>query len=286
MKKSTLLHLRVPFSFYLLSVFLFAVASTGITNNVNAAIAFFVLHFLIYPASNGYNSYFDKDEESIGSLEHPPKVTGELYWVSLALDLIALVLGLFISIEFAILILIYGLVSKAYSHPNVRLKKYPVSGWLSAGIFQGYFTFLVCIIAITDLNVADVFSIEIQLPAILSSILLLGSYPMTQIYQHNQDAKRGDLTLSRLLGIIGTFHFTALLFSISMVGFGYYFLTRSSIQTTFLFYGLLSPVLGYFFYWYWITKKDVSNADFNHTMRFNFLSSLMFNIFFFSWWLI
>ena len=78
MKKSTLLHLRIPFSFFLLPVFLFAAAIVDVFDWGNFWMLFFILHFLVYPASNGYNSYFDKDEESIGGLKNPPKVSKEL----------------------------------------------------------------------------------------------------------------------------------------------------------------------------------------------------------------
>ncbi|MEO1254384.1 MAG: UbiA family prenyltransferase, partial [Bacteroidota bacterium] len=224
MKKSTLLHLRIPFSFFLLPVFLLAVGVSTQINDLNLALSFFILHFLVYPASNGYNSYFDKDEGSIGGLKNPPKVSKELYWVSLAFDAISLILGFFISWEFVIMIFVYGMISKAYSHPTYRLKSKPIVGWLAAGIFQGYFTYLLSYVAINDVSVIDTFNLSIQIPGILSSALLLGSYPMTQIYQHDEDEKRGDITISLRLGILGTFHFTAVAFFFSSAGFLFYFI--------------------------------------------------------------
>ncbi|NJK83733.1 MAG: ubiquinone biosynthesis protein UbiA, partial [Saprospiraceae bacterium] len=73
------------------------------------------------------------------------------------------------------------------------------------------------------------------MPAILSSLMLLGSYPMTQIYQHEEDAKRGDTTLSLKLGILGTFHFTAITFGLATAGFVAYFISYFDFQTS-LFY--------------------------------------------------
>jgi len=95
---------------------------------------------MLYPASNGYNSYFDKDEKSIGGLKNPPPVNTSLYYFSILLDIAAIVIAFWkISLLFSIMLLIYGLISKAYSHPSVRLKKYPILGWLTVGIFQGSF---------------------------------------------------------------------------------------------------------------------------------------------------
>ena len=103
-------------------VFVFAWAvNTGVDLS-NLIIVFVSLHVFLYPASNGYNSYFDKDEKSIGGLKHPPKVTKDLYWISLVFDAIAIVMGFVISWQFATMLFIYGLVSKAYSRPSIRLK--------------------------------------------------------------------------------------------------------------------------------------------------------------------
>ncbi|MEM6829125.1 MAG: UbiA family prenyltransferase [Bacteroidota bacterium] len=285
MKKSTLLHLRIPFSFFLLPVFLLACAVAETIDWQNFGLAFFILHFLVYPASNGYNSYFDKDEESIGGLKNPPPVTKELYWTALLFDLIGLIAGLFISIEFTLMVVVYGLISKAYSHPSVRLKKSPISGWLAAGIFQGYFTYLLSYIAVKDVALIASFSWEIQLPGILSSLLLLGSYPMTQVYQHDEDSRRGDLTLSRLLGIKGTFHFTAVVFAITTGGFLYYFNTYHQFMDGLYFTAFLSPVLIYFSIWYLSIRKNLVSADFTSTMRLNFISAIFLNGFFIFWWI-
>ncbi len=284
MKRSTFLHLRIPFSFFLLPVFLFASAVANEVDWFNFTLIFIILHLLIYPASNGYNSYFDKDEKSIGGLEKPPPVSKELYRTSLIFDLLGLGLGFLISLEFVVLIFVYGLVSKAYSHPTVRLKKFPITGWLAAGIFQGYFTFIACYIGLNRIMISEIWITEIQLPAMLSSALLLGSYPMTQVYQHEEDGKRGDQTISRMLGIRGTFHFTALMFSLAMAGFVYFFYSYSSLANTITFLLFMAPVLFYFVNWYFRVRKNESEANFKSTMRLNFISAVCLNLFFLTLW--
>lgn len=285
MKRSTLLHLRIPFSYFLLPVFLFSVAVAPSFEADRLLLVFFILHFLVYPASNGYNSYFDKDEQSIGGLKNPPKVSKELYVTTLIMDLIALILAFLLRWEFAVLIFIYGGVSKAYSHPWVRLKKYPFMGWYIAGFFQGYFTFILCLIGLSDLSIIEVFSIKYQFPAVLCTMLLFGSYPMTQVYQHDEDEKRGDMTISRYLGILGTFYFTAALFTIAAGGFVTYFILFDSVTISVIFVAILSPVLVFFFYWFFKVKKDRNQANYENTMRLNFISSTVFNVFFLGYWL-
>ena len=151
-KKSTLLHLRIPFSFFLLPIFLFAMATARFRMDYNSWLVFAILHLLLYPASNGFNSYYDKDEKSIGGLQNPPPVSKQLLIYSLLLDLIAILLALSLDFGFALMIFGYGMVSKAYSHPSIRLKKYPILGWLTIGIFQGFFTVLMVIKGISAMD--------------------------------------------------------------------------------------------------------------------------------------
>lgn len=282
MKKSTIVHLRVPFSFFLLPVFLFAAACLPSFDWNRFIEVFFILHVLLYPASNGYNSYFDRDEGSIGGIKNPPKVTKELFYVAWVFDFLAIVFGLVISWKFALLLFIYGMVSKAYSHPSVRLKKRPIIGWLTACVFQGYFTFLMVVVGLGHEELA--FGPEVQWAAFLSTLLLFGSYPMTQVYQHGEDAKRGDNTMSLLLGILGTFHFTAICFTTSVALFVLYYITYFDHRAALLFVSVLFPVLVFFGYWYLKVRRDSNQANYDNTMRLNLISSSCLNVYFI--WLI
>ena len=280
-QRSTWLHLRVPFSIFLLPVYLFALSVSTEVNLLFAFIVFIILHFFLYPASNGYNSYFDKDEESIGGLKNPPRVSRELYYTSLSLDLIAILAGLFISFEFALMLLIYGLVSKAYSHPAIRLKKHAVTGWFIAGVFQGFFTFLMVVVGIQR---SSVFTIihhpAILIGGILATMLLWGSYPMTQVYQHREDSKRGDQTISLKLGVIGTFHFTALIFFVADILFLFFYAHYYSNAHAFLFQLYVLPMLAYFVVWYVKVRNNEREANFENTMRLNLISSGCLILFF------
>lgn len=152
LQKATWLHLRIPFSLFLMPIFLFATSQAESINPTNWLLAFVAIHLFLYPASNAYNSYFDKDKGSIGGLEKPPPVSKELYWVALFFDLIAVLIAGFISWQFAADLLIYGLVSKAYSHPAIRLKKYAFVSLLVVAIFQGFFTYMMSMQAIMGVS--------------------------------------------------------------------------------------------------------------------------------------
>jgi 1,4-dihydroxy-2-naphthoate octaprenyltransferase len=239
-----------------------------------------IIHLLLYPASNGYNSYFDKDEKSIGGLKNPPPVKMELYVVALLFDALAILLGLKISFLFSLMLLIYGLVSKAYSHPLIRLKKYPIIGWLVTGFFQGFFTFLMCYEGINAFGLNGIFKANILIPAALTSLMLLGNYPMTQIYQHEEDKKHGDKTLSIVLGIKGTFLFTFIVFTIATIGFVMYFISFFDSKYAILFIAFLSPVLVYFLIWFLRVNKNERLVTYGRTMWLNFISAICLNAFF------
>lgn len=278
---SSWLHLRIPFSYFLLPVFLFALAVSPNVSGKPLIWTFIIVHIFLYPASNGYNSYFDKDEKSIGGLKNPPPVNRGLYYLSLLFDGIAIGLGfLLINSAFAVMLLIYGLVSKAYSHPEIRLKKYPVAGWLVAGVFQGLFTFAMCYIGINNYGAENIFKASVLIPGILSTIMLWANYPMTQIYQHEEDARRGDMTLSRMLGIRGTFFFVSATFTLVSIGFVFYLYLYFGGKYAWLFLSALFPVVAYFFLWFFQAYRDETKANYKNTMRLNFVSATCLNAYF------
>ncbi|MBX2911422.1 MAG: UbiA family prenyltransferase [Cyclobacteriaceae bacterium] len=277
---STLLHLRIPFSYFLMPVYFFALGNSPNFNESRIVISFLAIHLLLYPASNGYNSYFDKDDKSIGGLKDPPPVRQGLYFAALLMDVMAVLLGLQVSILFATMLFIYGMASKAYSHPSVRLKKHPVGGWLVTGFFQGFFAFLMGYEGINSLGLNGFLKPNILIPAALSSVMLMGSYPMTQIYQHEEDERHGDKTISMVMGVRGTFLLTAVLFVLASSGFFVFFEICFNTKYAILFLAFLSPALVYFLVWFWKVNSDGSLANYGWAMWLNFISATCLNGFF------
>ncbi|MEO7992362.1 MAG: UbiA family prenyltransferase [Chryseolinea sp.] len=278
---SSWLHLRIPFSYFLLPVFLFSLSVSPNITEKTLLWTFLIVHFFLYPASNGYNSYFDKDEKSIGGLKNPPPVNRGLFFLSLTFDAIAIVLGFIkLSLTFSIMLLVYGLISKAYSHPSIRLKKYPIAGWLIVSLFQGLFTFMMCYVGVSGLPIELAVRPSVLIPGLLATFLLLGTYPMTQIYQHEEDGKRGDQTFSRMLGIRGTFYFVGGIFAFVSTAFVYYFYTTFSLHYALVFLASMFPVVMFFFFWFIKVLKDEKKANHTYTMWLNFISATCLNAFF------
>src|SRR5437868_593704 len=105
--KNNLLLLRFPFSFLLLPVFLFALVFSKQPDIERTILIFLILHFFIYPASNAYNSYMDRDTESIGTLKNPPEPGARLFQLSILFDFIGLSLSFYLGVKVFMMLLIY-----------------------------------------------------------------------------------------------------------------------------------------------------------------------------------
>ena len=270
--------LRIPFSVYLMPVFWFGLSALREPFSPwRAAGVFVVLHLLAYPASNGYNSYYDRDEGSIGGLRRPPKVSRELLHLVWLFDVLAVVGAGLLSLWFAALVAVYLLVSKAYSYEGIRLKKYPLLSTAVVVVFQGAYTFLMTQVGVAAGN-AQLSAPDNLVLALVSSLFLCGSYPLTQVYQHEEDARRGDRTLSLRLGIRGTFVFAGLALAAGAALLAATYLYRQEERHLLLFLVATGPVVFLFGQWARAVWQQEAAADFDHTMRMNQVSSLCMSV--------
>lgn len=273
-KYSTALTLmRIPFSVYLMPIFWFALSTMPQVDLWRAVLVFLVLHVLVYPASNGYNSYYDRDEGSIGGLKNPPKPNRQLMHLVLLFDVLAVLLSLLLSPLFASFVALYLLISKAYSYEGIRLKRYPVASTFVVTFFQGAFTY-----AMVQVGVGLRLQQVLQEPniwfALVSTLFLCGSYPLTQIYQHEEDSLRGDRTLSLLLGINGTYLFAAASLLAGTALLLWLYFSTGQVRNIFIFLLCTAPVIYFFTGWVLRALKDRREVNFENTMLMNKISSL------------
>ncbi|HMJ48920.1 MAG TPA: UbiA family prenyltransferase [Ferruginibacter sp.] len=270
---STFQLLRFHFSFFLMPVFWFALSQVVQIEIKDAILIFIILHLLLYPASNGYNSYMDRDTGSIGGIQDPKQPTRQLYYASILLDCLALLLSLFISIYFFAGIALFIAASKAYSYRGIRLKKFPVLGYVTVIFFQGAVIFF---LVKHGSSISKTFSVP-AIAMIAASFLVGGFYPLTQIYQHHADKKDGVITLSYLLGYRGTFFFTAIIYISAMILLALYFGYNLELDRFLILQLFMLPVLVYFFWWFYKVWHDVRQASYINTMRMNVVASVCTN---------
>lgn len=141
------------------------------------------------------NSVYDKDEGDIGYLDDPPPLPLRLGIFSMIVLLLGFLPSYFLGTTFLIAYAVAFIMSLLYSVPPVRLKAR--AGWdiLNNSLGFGAMT-LFAGWAAAGLPLR---------PPIINVMLaffffFVGFYPTTQIYQMEEDQKRGDLTIALALG--------------------------------------------------------------------------------------
>jgi len=271
--KNSLVLLRFPFSVFLMPPFFFAWSQVAHTNTTHLVLVFVILHLLVYPASNGYNSYMDRDTGSIGGVEKPPPPNRLLFTLTMVMDITALLLSLLVNRYFTAGLIIYILCSRAYSYRGIRLKQYPFIGFLTVFLVQGAITFYMIFKGINaDVNAAPPIS------CMLASSLLIGAlYPLTQIYQHEQDRADGVTSISYKLGYRGSFIFSGALFLAANVLLYFYFTAAGKMISFYVFSIALLPAVAYFFYWALQVFKQTKAANFKNSLLMNVIASFCTN---------
>jgi 1,4-dihydroxy-2-naphthoate octaprenyltransferase len=269
--------LRFPFSVFLLPISLFSFYFIRPQSDYKLILVLFIWHVLVFPASNGYNSYNDADEGPIGGLAAPPRPTSLLLWCTNVMDSAAILLSFLLNIYFVIFVAVYIIASRLYSNKQVRLKKYPVTGFFIVFIFQGAWIFCANVFAF---EAGQLLSLEPVILSALASSFLIGTiYPITQIYQHQADKNDGVTTLSMVLGFRATFIFSVVMFAIAN---GLIFLVFQREPGNFLLFNLVMlPSTLFFLAWALRSFKDTIHINFKNTMIMLVLSSLLNNFYFF-----
>ena len=267
--RSTIQLLRFHFSWFLMPVYWFALSFADTVYIPRAIIVFVILHLLVYPSSNGYNSYMDRDAGSIGGVKNPSQPTRQLFYTTIVIDAAAISLSLLISSLFAACVFIYILFSRLYSYRGVRLKQYPVLGYFTVVMSQGALTFFMVYHG-SELYLSSHMS---WLGLLAAAFLIGGFYPITQIYQHESDKKDNVITISMIMGKKGTFIFCAVMYTVALLILWLYY----SARELYMLFGVLLvfflPVVVYFIQWFLKVLKDENKADFKHTMQMNWLAS-------------
>ena len=276
LQPSTIQLLRFHFSLFLLPVFLFALSQLPAINWKDAALIFFILHVLVYPSSNGYNSYMDRDTGAIGGIAHPLQPTKQLFIITVIMDILAVILSCLISVRFAVAVILYILASRAYSYRGIRLKRFAIAGYILVIVLQGAVTFWMVYhgCSINKTMVAP-------WPGMLASSCLIGSYyPLTQIYQHEADAADGVTTISMKLGKRGSFIFCSILFAAATACMAYLFLQQQQLQLLYIFFGMMAPVLFFFLWWMIKVWQNEAAANFKNSLMMNVVAAVCTSFYF------
>ncbi len=211
----------------------------------------------------------DRDETPIGGLSRPMQPTKQLFYVTVIMDVVAIGLSFMISLYFAAGVLLYVLASRAYSFRGIRLKRLAIAGYLTVILCQGALTFFLSYHGCSADKTLDV----PLWPAIASTFLIGGYYPLTQVYQHEDDLRDGVQTISYKLGKRGTFVFCGIVFALATAAMFFTFEEEKQSKLFLIFAVCMLPMILFFIQWMMKVWNDNSKADFKHSLRMNLLAS-------------
>lgn len=260
-----LIHLRLHFQLLLAPIFLWGYFLAGGHPDRHFWIAFIAFHLFLYGGTTVYNSYYDRDEGPVGGLQKPPPVTPEMLPFSMLMQAIGALMASLVNLTLLLIYLTVFILFTAYSHPAPRLKGRPFVGLLTVALGQGVLAALAgWVTAQPGLSTLSGFDWVALLAA---ALLTTGFYPLTQIYQIDADAGRGDVTFAVWAGPRGTFVFGLITMSLATailaIIFNQLFGLLQTLVLTLFCLGLLLCI----FYWSLTYDPGQVVANYRRVMR-------------------
>jgi 4-hydroxybenzoate polyprenyltransferase len=208
-------HLRLPFQLLLAPIFMLGAWIGGGHPGLGLGLAFLAVHAGIYGGMTAFNSYYDHDRGPIGFMKHPRAASRAVRNGALAVQMAGILLLLLISPLAAVPALLLVLMGIAYSHPRWRWKGNLGASLAAVGVGQGILAFAIGFLA-AGASVREILAPGAMLPALGSAFVTLGLYPITQLYQMDEDRSRGDRTLPLAVGFRGAIVIAGLLVGVGV----------------------------------------------------------------------
>jgi len=167
----------------------------------DAIMSIFIFVLLLNGGTLALNSSFDQDDGDIAFLNNPPKPPKHLaIW-----GFLLLFSSLFASMYkanrtmgdkyFFEIIMTCVLMSIAYSTPPIRLKSRPGFDLFINSLGFGFFAFMAGFVSMGNIITPEILKLSVGFAFLFGAL-----YPLTQIYQNEEDNRRGDRTLTLWLG--------------------------------------------------------------------------------------
>lgn len=267
------IHLRLHYQFFILSGgYLLAALFVKDINWTQFWLQFLNVHVLLFGGATAYNSWWDKDEGPIGGLISPPKMNQWMWPASLIIQFIGFAWTISVGWNFAIIYAFSMLFFWLYSTPLARWKGKPLLSLVAIGVSTGTNSFLMGFLA------AGGYPITFFEDAIAVGVafIILSLYPVSQVYQTEADAKRGDQTFVIKFGLNGVKWLFTIFFPIGLA-----ILSRGlflqNLTIGYLFIGV--NVLAYIGLSWFVWKLEGKSEEYPTVMKIKFLASFSFVLF-------
>jgi len=272
-----IIHLRLHYQFLILSGgYLAAALIVDEVNWVQYWVQFINVHVLLFGGATAFNSWHDKDEGPIGGLKSPPEMHQWMRSASMVLQFFGLIWAINVNWNFTIIYAVSILFFWLYSSPLTRWKGKPVLSLIAIGVSTGTNSFFMGFLAAGGYPITW---FE-DLTALGVSFLILSLYPVSQVFQTEEDQKRGDVTFAAKFGLKGVKWLFACLFP-----FGTAILTFSLIESRGMIgalFGLIGAV-AYMIILYLVWQLKGKESEYAMVMHIKFLASLSFVLFMLTW---
>jgi 4-hydroxybenzoate polyprenyltransferase len=267
------LHLRLHYQFFILSGgYLLASLFADSIDQGTYWMQFLNVHILLFGGATAYNSYWDKDEGPIGGLKNPPKMTRWMWAVSLLMQFAGLVWAFSIGFSYSVIYAVSMLLFWLYSTPHARWKGHPYLSLFVIGVSTGTNSFLMGYIGATGSG------LELQQGILAFGVacVLLSLYPVSQIFQYEEDGKRGDRTFAMVHRLTGVRRFYAVLFPLGVIIISWMLYAKVAWMGLFFFF---AGVPAYLFIVFILWRLEGKESEYGMVMKIKFLASLSFVIF-------
>lgn len=268
-----ILHLRLHYQFVLLSGgFLLGGFMSPEMNTQQYWQQFLNVHVLLFGGATAYNSWWDKDTGPIGGLKHPPKMKLWMHRVSLLMMFAGFFWACFIGWMYASVYIISLIFFWLYSTPHARWKGHPILSLFAIGISTGFNSVL-----LGTISAGGSINQPILLVALGASLILLSMYPVSQIFQLDEDHKRKDTTFTIAYGVKGVRKFFLINFAFGLILLSIGMYNISQISAIVLFVGCC--ISGTFLANIVFNLRGYAN-EYGKVMMAKTIASLSFVIFF------
>lgn len=260
------IHIRWPVQSYVFLGFLFGalLARNPINGKVVLALTSW---FLICAGLTVFNSYYDKDEDPVGGMAKPPKVTISLLYGSLAMQIAGIILAIAIGAPFIYLAIVVVILYVFYSHRSFRLKSNGFAA-VTVNALLGALT----VLAAASLGGHS--GAPLVLGALTAAFFKTSAYLMMQVHQIREDRLRGDISVAVMFGRNTTLKISLL-----------FLLLAGAVGSTALYIALdnlviVALVIGYFLvmgyrFVGWIGTKEDPTKDYAMVRQMIYLSGYL-----------
>lgn len=268
-----ILHLRLHYQVLILSGgFLLGGFMVDEMNTSQFSMQFLNVHILLFGGATAYNSWWDKDTGPVGGLKNPPKMSRWMHPVSLLFMFAGLMFSISVGYGYALIFLTSLILFWLYSTPLARWKGEPHLSLLAIAISTGFNSVLMGALA-----AGGAISMNLLLGATGATLILLSLYPVSQIFQMEEDRKRKDQTFALQYGVEGVKMFFFITFTLGSFLLIISVIIMNTVAGLLLLGGIVisGTVIARF-----ITQLAGSADEYAIVMKTKFFASLSFVCFF------